>query len=332
VGASDAQVALYLPESEPLLAPEPRQVEGEIAARIRELLATRGALFLHDILAHVGGFPTAVSEALWSMVWSGEVTNDTFAPVRGWLGALSVSRRRAPTRARHPAGAEGRWSLRVLQAPEPTSRTVALTRALLQRWGIVVREVASAEPIAGGFSAIYPVLRALEESGQARRGYFVQGRGGTQFAVPGAEEQLRALRDKPGSGEAQVLSAVDPANPYGAILPWPARPEPTQGPGARAQRVAGAHVVLCDGRLVGWLGKPGLVTYSDDSRAARKQSAALLARALGGLLARAGGRALLIPAIDGAPAAQSPHAAAFVAAGFVAGSRGLLLRRPARFG
>ena len=326
LGTSDASIALYLAEDEPLLAPAAQQAEGELAGRIRAVLQGRGAVFLQDLVAQVGGFPAAVLDALWSMVWAGEVTNDTFEPLRGRLRSASLSRHRSE-RARPDSGAQGRWSLRASgPAADPTSRAVTLARSLLDRYGVVVREVAQAESIAGGFSAIYPVLRALEESGQVRRGYFVEGRGGTQFAVPGAEEQLRSMRDNAGSDQPLVLSAIDPANPWGALAPWPERKESS----VRAQRIAGAHVMMWNGRLLGWLGRGGLVTFVPEQEPPRKQAIRRLARALRMLLESSGRRALLVPEIDGSAAAESPLAAALVEEGFVSGSRGLLLRKAAR--
>src|SRR5262249_43424115 len=134
-----------------------------------------------------------------------------------------------------------------------------------------------AEGIEGGFSAVYEVLKAMEDAGRVRRGYFLGGRGATQFALPGAEDRLRALRDP--SGDARrtiVLAATDPANPYGASLPWPgARPQEADAE-ARPQRAAGAVVVLHDGALLGWLARSGesLVTFIGGARVGEGEAAA----------------------------------------------------------
>jgi len=265
---NDARIALYPSEHEALIAPPARKAEGELAAAIRERLATRGPAFYRDLVRDIGGYPGDLLEALWELVFAREVTNDTLEPLRSRLrahGQQPPSRRiREPRRSpmAGPPGSEGRWSLRYAprEQPDATERAAALVRSLLERYGIVVREVAEAESIEGGFSAIYPVLKAMEESGAIRRGYFVSGHGGTQFAQPGADERLRAVRDANDSAEAIVLAATDPASPWGAILPWPQRPESMPG---RPSRVAGARVILWQGRLVGWLAKsePALLTF-----------------------------------------------------------------------
>jgi ATP-dependent Lhr-like helicase len=184
----------------------------------------------------------------------------------------------------------------------------------------VTREAAHAEGIAGGFAAVYEILKALEDQGRVRRGYFVEGHGGAQFALPGADERLRGLRAPDAAAQAIVLAASDPASAWGALLEWPA---PASGD-ARPQRSAGALVVLRDGALLGWLGRAGhaLLTFDRDSQAVRE-----LARALGGLVDAGDRRALLVSTVDGVHAPDSPVAETFVAAGFASTSRGLLKRR-----
>src|SRR5581483_12015224 len=226
-------------------------------------------------------------DALWDLVWAGEVTNDSFNPVR----ALSVKKRSGgqarggrprlgALTALGPPTAQGRWSL--VSAPisadvDPTRAMLALAGVLLERHGVLTREAVRGEGVPGGFSAVYPVLRAMEEAGRVRRGYFVAGLGGAQFALPGAVDRLRAARagasPEPGAWEENadapatvvVLAATDPAQPYGAALPWP----DTAG-GARAGRNAGAHGVLVDGRPVACLERGGrsVVLLSDDDAAA----------------------------------------------------------------
>jgi ATP-dependent Lhr-like helicase len=197
---------------------------------------------------------------------------------------------------------------------------------------VVTREAAHAEGIAGGFSAVYDVLKSMEEAGRVRRGYFVAGRGGTQFAIPGADERLRAVRDGDGKeGPPLVLAATDPANPFGALLEWPAR---DGGEGARPQRAAGALVVLHEGALLGWLGRTeqSLLTFLPAEEPARAAAARTLSTALGGLVGPGKRRALLITSIDGAPAAESPLAPCFMETGFERSARGLLKRASAALG
>ncbi|HEX7127315.1 MAG TPA: DEAD/DEAH box helicase, partial [Thermodesulfobacteriota bacterium] len=333
LGPRDGRVALYLAEHEPLLARPPAPVGGDLHARIRERLERRGALFFADLAREVGGFPAQVLEALWDLVWSGEVTNDTLVPLRSYLRGRPA-RGRGPSRAAArlrragPPGSEGRWSLRAArwgQAPAETDRRHALARALLERYGVVTREAVAAEGIAGGFSAVYEVLKAMEEAGRVRRGYFVAGCGAAQFALPGADDRLRARRRPGETPETVVLAATDPANPYGAALPWP------ETPGGRPQRAAGAVVVLVDGALVGYLGRTeqNLVTVLPPGEPERTAAARGLAAALADLVERGRRRALLIARIDGVEAALHPYGAWLAEAGFVSGAHGYVRRRAA---
>ena len=194
--------------------------------------------------------PAELQEALWDLVWAGEVTNDACAPLRAPRLSLARGRaQRAPrAAAASPAAAgpaapqiQGRWSLTAplfarRARPRP-ARMRATSEILLERYGIVTREQALAEGIPGGFSAVYPELANLETLGTARRGYFVEGLGGAQFALAAAVERLRGLRsDEPAGG--LVLAATDPANPYGASLPWPKRDDDAAAaPAARAGRL-----------------------------------------------------------------------------------------------
>jgi len=338
VGASDGRIALYLAEHEPLLARPAAPVAGSVAAAVREALARRGAVFFADIAREVGGFPNDVLSALWQMVWAGEVTNDTLEPLRSLArDATGDSSRPArdrrhpmrPTRAPRtgPAGSEGRWSLRASRwrdRPSETDRRAALARSLLDRYGVVTREAAHAEGIEGGFAAVYDVLKALEDQGRVRRGYFVEGRGGAQFALPGADERLRALREAGRDEPPLVLAATDPASAWGALLDWPAARAD-----ARPQRAAGALVVLHDGALLGWMGRGEhpLLTFLPDEEPARSAAARTLAGALAALVDRGPRRALLVATVDGVEAARSPLAPLFAEAGFTATMHGLLKRR-----
>ncbi len=359
VGPSDGRIALYLSDHWPLLARPPRALESPLALRLRGLLAERGAQFFADMVSHTGAFPADLLAALWELVWAGEVTNDTLAPLRKIVhGAVSDHRRRAPpqglfrSRRLGPPGSEGRWSLlprpsaasdmavgtaehgasgmsdrpghaEIVDLPlgSETARAAALARALLERHGVLTREGVQAEDIAGGFSAVYSVLGAMEAAGKIRRGYFVAGLGGAQFALAGADERLRALREPGDLPELCVLASTDPANAYGAALPWPERP------GTRLARAAHTRVVLIDGVLAAYLAKDAKAvwTFLPDAEPERGQMLVALARALAGLLG-GGRRTLLIGQIDGVDAQVSPLTATLERAGFAITTQGLFIR------
>jgi ATP-dependent Lhr-like helicase len=336
---ADGRIALYLADHLAALAPVPVLAEGALQARIRALLAGRGALFFADLLRETAAFPADLLAALWDLVWAGEATNDTFQPLRSLLTGPRDERRAHRTsgafRSRRvgPPGSEGRWSLlpdvTAQASPTPTERRAALARQLLERHGVLVREAVHAEGHADGFAGVYPVLKALEDSGRVRRGYFVAGLGATQFAQPGADDRLRALRDASPEPQTLVLAATDPANPWGAALRWPER---TAGSAAsRPQRAAGARVVLVDGALVGWLGRGGdtLLSFLPEEDVARDRCAAALATALAAPVDAGTQRAAVLATIDGAPASlDGPLGRALAAAGFAATSRGLFKRGP----
>jgi ATP-dependent Lhr-like helicase len=334
LGANDGRIALYLADQEALLARPSEPVSGGLAASVRAVLTRRGAVFFADLVREVGGFPNDLRETLWQMVWAGEVTNDTLEPLRALAPtSRNPSRRRShPRRPRSPSPApqstrEGRWSLRASRwptLPGETERRTALARALLDRYGVVTREAAHAEGITGGFAAVYDVLKAMEDQGRVRRAYFVEGRGGAQFALPGADERLRDLRTPRDGAKPLVLAATDPANAWGALLDWPASPF------GSPQRAAGALVVLLEGTLLGWLGRGdhALLTFLPNDEALRVEAASALARALAALVDGRSRPALLISTIDGVDAARSPLAAAFAGAGFAITARGLFKRRP----
>src|SRR5215467_2796426 len=242
LGPGDGRVALYLRAEAPTLAPEPSDLpQTDTHQKLRAHLERRGASFFRDLyLAAGGGDQDAVLDALWDMVWAGEVTNDTFAPLR-LLGApsrKSTPGRRAPIVRLSQPRASGRWSLvRDLLEPHAsaTERAYAQAGTLLQRHGVLTREAVVAEGWSGGFTGLYPVLRAMEEAGRIRRGYFVDRMGGSQFALPGAVDRLRAARDQ--EGEIVALAATDPANRHFATLPSPQRTD------TRLPRSAGRIVV-----------------------------------------------------------------------------------------
>jgi ATP-dependent Lhr-like helicase len=251
LGRNDGKVALYFREDVRLAGPPPGNAkldrpEGGLHEAIRERLA-QGPCFWLDLLELMGS-AEELHEALWDLAWSGEVTNDAFAPLRApRLRAAQRTERGGRRFARRRAAAAGtvlgRWSLTAplfADAPSAGPRTRALAELMLERHGIVTRETAIAEGIPGGFTSIYGELQNLELLGTARRGYFVEGLGGAQFALPGAVERLRSLPQ--GEGSLQVLAATDPANPYGATLSWPK----LEGQ-RRPARTAGAYVLLRDG-------------------------------------------------------------------------------------
>jgi ATP-dependent Lhr-like helicase len=338
LGRDDGRIVLSRPGRETLRPPGlPDGLErpaGERHDAIREHLAARGASFYRAIHAAAGGGPDRpVLDALWDLVWAGEVTNDTFAPLRAlrWKRPARPSSR-APRPGRltslGPPEAAGRWSLveAAGTGDSPTERLHALALALLDRHGVLVREAVMAEGHEGGFAGIYPVLRALEEAGRIRRGYFVEGLGAAQFALAGAIERLRAVREDGGEHAehrtVHVLAAADPANPYGAALPWPRRGEADRRP---LQRAAGASVVLVGGQAALYVerGGRGLQTLPafDDPDIANAA-----ARALGRLVGEGRDRELILVKVDGLPVAESPHRAALLSVGFTAGYRGLVLR------
>ncbi len=348
VGINDGRIALYLADQYELLAPPITvdDLEDPTGDKIRELLSQRGALRFDEITKATGGFPNDLLNTLWRLVWAGEVTNDTLAPLRSMIkGAEEKSlqrnsrnrRQRARTarfrsrRTTRLPGSEGRWSLLPIEGTvTPTERQTALVTQLLERYGIFTRSMASRELTMGGFAALYPVLKAMEEAGRARRGYFVEGLGGAQFACAGADDLLRA---PPNTDREQplLLAANDPASAYGAALPWPKQDtdssdDASKADAARSQRAAGALVVLAEGKLLGYLGKTGrkLTTFLAENEPARSHQTRQLAEALA---RRAKDRSpVLLEQIDGASPEQSPIREALAAAGFVAMSRGYVHR------
>jgi ATP-dependent Lhr-like helicase len=331
MGRNSGRVALYFREDLPLLGPPPIKTQPPdlpAHAVIRERLAT-GAAFFTDLLVDVDLPPDALQEALWDLAWAGEVTNDAFAPLRAPRLTLARAQRdlvrrsgRFSARARRGAAGggaqvQGRWSL---TAPllggdaDPVARRRALAELLLERYGVLTREQVLAEGVAGGFSALYPELSQLETLGTARRGYFVEGLGGAQFALPGAVERLRSQRaddEKP-----VVLSAVDPAQPFGAAVPWPTRER-------RPQRVAGAYVVVTGGEPILYLERGGralqTLVAADDPRL-EPALAALVDQVREGRIKR-----LAIEKVDGDSALTAPVASLLVALGFQEGPRRMTL-------
>ena len=346
LGNNDGRIALFLADSFDQLRHSPADKTDEpvddIADQIRESLSANGAVFFGAIHASLGGFQNDVFDALWRLVWNGEVTNDTLTPIRSLhrssrssnssrrgqtpSGRRSSSRRSGRSRSQRSAlipGTEGRWSLL-----RPRDETISTTeqkmeqaRQLLDRMGIVTRESVGAENVNGGFTSVYPILRALEDSGQIRRGYFIEGLGAAQFAAPGADERLRnlATQDHPAHARAVVLSAVDPANPFGSVIPWP---ELAAKQASKPQRTAGALVIVRGGFAVGYLNRSfdSLTTFRRYTKELQS-STAVIANTIANL-ARSRGP-ILLTSIDGFAADKSELAPDFVAAGFQPSSSGL---------
>ena len=331
---------------------------GSLAARALEALGSGGSFFFRSLSDTLGCTDdTELADALWSLVWAGHVSGDTFAPVRARLAGGRTAHRSRPTapRGRYaarrgPLGAlgarparpsmpqrsgpphvVGRWSALPLVETDPTVRAYASAELLLDRYGVLTRGSVVAEDVVGGFAATYRVLASAEEAGRVRRGYFVETLGASQFGTTGAVDLLRGAA-RPVGGRAApvstlVLAACDPANPYGAALPWPARAEPEEGgKGHQPGRKAGAVVVLVDGELVLYVERGGrtLLSWSESTDALEPAASALALAVRDGALGR-----LTVEKADGERVlgAGSPLAAALEAAGFHATPRGLRIRR-----
>ncbi len=358
LGRSTGKVALYFRDDARWLGPPPFKGDapaGPVHDAIRARLAS-GAAFWTDLITDVrvptgaasenGGAadpadglapdPAELQEALWDLVWAGEVTNDAFAPLRAPRLSLANARRdsqRRFARRRRPGApqVQGRWSLTANLFADPPAhgpRLRAQAELLLERYGIVTRETVLAEGIPGGFSSLYGELANLETLGTARRGYFVEGLGGAQFALPAAIERLRGLRADTlaGRGEATgplVLAATDPANPFGATLPWPKRDD-----NRRPARVAGAHVVTIDAEPVLYVERSGkgliaLRAPFEDGAPAPWLPDAL--QALADHVRRGRIKRLALERLDGEPAIGSPYEPLLIDAGFTQGPRRLTL-------
>ena len=346
LGNNDGRIALFLADAfDRLRSPavdKNEQPVDETADRVREFLATHGAVFFGAIHSGLGGFRNDVFDALWRLAWSGEVTNDTLTPVRSLhrsaspsvssragrtpSGRRASSRRTGRMRSQRSAsvpGTEGRWSLLTPrdETVSGTEQRMEQVRQLLDRLGIVTRESVGSENLVGGFSAVYPILRALEDSGQIRRGYFIEGLGAAQFAAPGADERLRNLATPNDSTNARtvILSVADPANPFGSVIPWP---ELAAAKSARPQRMAGALVIIRSGFALGYLNRnfDSLTTFFQSAQQSRT-SASTIATAIAEL-ARSRGP-IMLTSIDGCAADTSELAPDFVAAGFQSSSSGL---------
>jgi ATP-dependent Lhr-like helicase len=337
LGEHDGRLALYLTDHVAKLRREPTLSElGELPGRERVILAhleQNGASFfatLHG--AAGGGYPGETVDAIWTLVWAGAITNDSLHAVRAFTRPADHRSRKPKARAVHrtfrsrrmaPPTAEGRWSLMSARAGAKVSATesaTALAQQLLARYGVLTREVAATENIPGGFSAVYNILKALEDAGRIRRGYFASEVGATQFALPAALDLLRSLKDLPDEPDVVVLAATDPANPYGTILRWP---DVRSGDdrGRAPTRSAGSLVAIVNGALAAYIsrGARQLLAFLPEDEPARSTTA----RALAATLARLG---LLVHEVNGLPAAQHPLSPYLVEAGFSPSAMGFQIR------
>jgi ATP-dependent helicase Lhr and Lhr-like helicase len=340
LGRSSGKVALYFRDDARWLGPPPFKGDAP-AAPIHDAIRARlanGAAFWTDLIADVEDVgPAELQEALWDLVWAGEVTNDAFAPLRAPRLSLANERREANrrfARRRRPGApqVQGRWSLTANLFADPPAhgpRLRAHAELLLERYGIVTRETVLAEGIPGGFSSLYGELANLETLGTARRGYFVEGLGGAQFALPAAIERLRGLRTDAQGGAAGptgalVLAATDPANPFGATLPWPKRDD-----NRRPSRVAGAHVVTLDADPVLYVERSGkgLIALRDplDPTGAPAPWLREALQALADHVRRGRIKRLALERFDGDPIVGSPFEPLLVEIGFSQGPRRLTL-------
>ena len=356
IGERDGRIALFLADKIQLLAQQRPLAEPltEREEKIVSVLESTGASFFDPLHQAVGGgYPGESIEALWSLVWRGLVTNDSLHALRVYTTRPDSSR---PQRRSHsgvvfrsrrttPPNAQGRWSLLPLRSkegseasPTRTEASHALALQLLNRYGILTREAVGAENVPGGFSAVYDVLKALEESGRIRRGYFVAGLGATQFALPAAVDLLRQLRTEPPAEKPEFvqLAASDPANPYGSVLGWPDLPvmdDDTESAPRVLTRAVYAEVILRNGQLVAWLRRnnPNLLVFLPAEEPERSKAAAGLAQFLSTRgqekMRVSSHQGVLITTINGQPIAAHPMARFLMDAGFHPGPLGLHLRR-----
>jgi ATP-dependent Lhr-like helicase len=355
ISGSDGWVAFHHADTAPLTLAAPAEIDLTDTHRaILEVLGepgeARGAFFFRQL---VSGPEETFKAALWDLIWAGWVTGDTFAPVRAMLAggrrpgtrrpaAPAHRQRRTPRLSRYSVAypqtrsvdstVAGRWSAVPIREPDSTVRAHFSAELLLNRHGVLTKGAAAAEGVPGGFATLYKVLTGFEEAGRCQRGYFVESLGGAQFAVASTVDRLRTYLDgvdpeRP-DYRAVVLAAADPANPYGAALPWPTRSDADAG--HRPGRKAGALVVLVDGALVWYLERGGrsLLNFSADSEAQRAAAGTLAELVSSG---RIGG--LLVEKLDGIPvleagvhADRKATAEALVDAGFSRTPRGLRLR------
>jgi ATP-dependent Lhr-like helicase len=369
---NDGWIRLHLADTAATTLAEPSGDETtELQRDVLGALAGGGAYFFRQLGQAVGSTDdTALSTALWDLVWAGQITNDTFAPLRAMLGGKAKSSsaprarayrgRRRPTMPTQsgPPSVGGRWSLLPLAESDATVRAAATAEQLLERYGVVTRGAVQVEGVRGGFAGVYRVLSRFEESGRARRGYFVEGLGAAQFATGPTVDRLRTYArdiddderaDPDRSRDALTLAATDPANAYGASLPWPSdtaagpdddgpgsadgtagrsgapvdsAPAKTTGRGHRPGRKAGALVTTVDGHLAVYVERGGksVLTFTDDPADLAVAAASIAATVRSGL------RKLSVERVDGDFVLETPLGSALREAGFTATPQGLRLR------
>ncbi len=352
LGEHDGRVAFYLTDHLPRLRP-PSSSDDSIKGKAREILdylRTHGASFFSAIHQGTGGgFPKEAVDALWELVWKGLVTNDTLHPLRAFVRTEEKrpARKGRPelfrSRRLVPPTAEGRWSAVAVndRTVSPTEYMTSLAQQLLTRHGVVTRETVTHEAIVGGFSTVYTVLKAMEDSGRVRRGYFVAGLGGAQFAMPAGLDLLRSMRDVPDEPRTVALAATDPANPYGSILKWPDTGEPVASAegsttpiegGRGPTRSVGSIVILVDGAAAAYLkrGERELLLFPPDDEPRRSMVIRQVARTLRRLAAarEEGRRGMLIVEVNGTPGTAHPAARLFIEEGFLPTAMGLQARVP----
>jgi ATP-dependent Lhr-like helicase len=342
LGEKDGRIALYLTDHLPLLhrpsviLTETKELPAsERAGRsladarddsgVFDYLRTHGASFFDQIQASQGGFPKDVVDALWDLVWKGAITNDTFHALRAYTRPKQPRASGFRSRRVAPASTQGRWSLVPAPRGSDTERANALAHQLLARYGVVTREAPALENVSGGFGAVYPILKAMEDAGRIRRGYFVAGLGATQFANAGAVDLLRALRDEPEQPETVMLAATDPANPYGAIVKWP---ESLANRTWTFSRSVGAQVVLVNGLMACYVsrGEKQLYVFLPEDEPQRSMVARAVAESLASIVHGGRRRALLLAEINDEPAARSALAPFLAEAGFAATAMGYQMR------
>jgi ATP-dependent Lhr-like helicase len=340
---ADGWVSLHLADQAPLTLPDHQPFQhSELHQSVLDALEPGGAWFFRQLSDAVGGTDdAALSAALWELVWAGRISNDTLTPLRALtrggtpahrskrppprvrMSSTTGGRARMPARTGPPETA-GRWALLPELDTDPTRRAHATAERLLDRHGVVTRGAVVSERVAGGFAAVYKVLSAFEDSGRCRRGYFVAGLGAAQFGTAGSVDRLRTFSELPTDAKpvAVALAATDPANPYGAALPWPQNAEGGHRPG----RKAGAIVVLVDGVLTLYVERGGrtLLTWTDEVDLLTPAAASLSDAVRRGSLGR-----LTVEKADGEQllgSGSTPLRDALQAAGFVATPKGLRLR------
>ncbi len=337
---SDGWVSLHLTDQAHLTLPEVESDEPTGVQRaVLDALDPGGAWFFRQLAERVGSTSDAeLSAALWELVWRGLVTNDTLTPLRALVrsGTPSHRSRRTPPRmGRMPARVgppetAGRWAVLPERDTDPTRRAKARAEHLLERHGVVTRGAVMSERVVGGFAGVYKVLSAFEDSGRCRRGYFIDGLGAAQFGTAGAIDRLRTFSEPEsatgGKPVVVALAATDPANAFGAALPWP-DPLDSQRAGHRPGRKAGALVVVVDGSLTVYVERGGrtLLTWTEDQDVLTPAMSALADAARRGALGR-----LTVEKVDGQPliggGGDTPIRQALSAAGFIATPKGLRLR------